>query len=155
MPIPVAELEADLRAAFPDAQIAIEDLAGDGDHYRARIVAPAFAGLPARAPAPARLRGAEGQDGRRAARPGPGDIGPGLTRAHARSLALGTRPQAKDLIVMTDTAEHTAVHDFIAKTIADHPVVLFMKGVPGPARLRLLGHRGADPRPPWASISWA
>ncbi len=46
MPIPVAELEADLRAAFPDAQIAIEDLAGDGDHYRARIVAPAFAGLP-------------------------------------------------------------------------------------------------------------
>jgi stress-induced morphogen len=45
MPIPVAELEADLRAAFPDAEIAIEDLAGDGDHYRARIVAPAFAGL--------------------------------------------------------------------------------------------------------------
>jgi stress-induced morphogen len=45
MPIPAAELEADLRAAFPDAQIAIEDLAGDGDHYRARIVAPAFAGL--------------------------------------------------------------------------------------------------------------
>jgi stress-induced morphogen len=45
MPIPAAELEADLRAAFPDAEIAIEDLAGDGDHYRARIVAPAFAGL--------------------------------------------------------------------------------------------------------------
>jgi stress-induced morphogen len=45
MPIPVAELEADLRAAFPDAEIAIEDLAGDGDHYRARIVAPAFSGL--------------------------------------------------------------------------------------------------------------
>jgi stress-induced morphogen len=41
-----ADLEASLREAFPDAQIVIEDLAGDGDHYRARIVSPAFAGLP-------------------------------------------------------------------------------------------------------------
>jgi stress-induced morphogen len=46
MPIPVAELEADLKAAFPDAKIVIEDLAGDGDHYRARIVSTAFSGLP-------------------------------------------------------------------------------------------------------------
>lgn len=46
MPMPVEELEACLRAAFPDAEIAIEDLAGDGDHYRARIVSSAFAGLP-------------------------------------------------------------------------------------------------------------
>jgi stress-induced morphogen len=38
-------LEAELRQAFPDAEIAIEDLAGDGDHYRARISSPAFAGL--------------------------------------------------------------------------------------------------------------
>jgi stress-induced morphogen len=41
-----ADLEADLRAAFPDAEIVIDDLAGDGDHYRARIVSTAFAGLP-------------------------------------------------------------------------------------------------------------
>jgi stress-induced morphogen len=40
------DLEAALREAFPDAQIAIDDLAGDGDHYRARIVSTAFAGLP-------------------------------------------------------------------------------------------------------------
>ena len=40
-----ADLEARLRAAFPDAEIVIEDLAGDGDHYRARVVSPAFAGL--------------------------------------------------------------------------------------------------------------
>jgi stress-induced morphogen len=45
MPISAAALESELRAAFPDAEIAIEDLAGDGDHYRARITAPAFAGL--------------------------------------------------------------------------------------------------------------
>jgi stress-induced morphogen len=45
MPISAAALESELRAAFPDAEIVIEDLAGDGDHYRARITAPAFAGL--------------------------------------------------------------------------------------------------------------
>jgi stress-induced morphogen len=45
MPMPAAALEAHLREAFPDASIAIEDLAGDGDHYRARVVAEAFRGL--------------------------------------------------------------------------------------------------------------
>jgi stress-induced morphogen len=45
MPIAQAELEQRLRQAFPGAEIAIEDLAGDGDHYRARIVSAAFAGL--------------------------------------------------------------------------------------------------------------
>jgi stress-induced morphogen len=38
------ELEALLREAFEDADITIEDLAGDGDHYRAIIRAAAFAG---------------------------------------------------------------------------------------------------------------
>jgi stress-induced morphogen len=45
VPIALAELEADLATAFPDAAITIEDLAGDGDHYRAKIVSAAFAGL--------------------------------------------------------------------------------------------------------------
>lgn len=45
MPMPLAVLEAELKAAFPDAEIKIDDLAGDGDHYRARIVSQAFAGL--------------------------------------------------------------------------------------------------------------
>ena len=39
------DLDARLRAAFPGADIAIDDLAGDGDHYKARIVSAAFAGL--------------------------------------------------------------------------------------------------------------
>ncbi len=46
MPMTPDQLEADLREAFPDAQIDIQDLAGDGDHYKARIVSAAFAGLP-------------------------------------------------------------------------------------------------------------
>lgn len=45
MPMPAAELDAQLRAAFPDAEITIDDLAGDGDHYRARIVSSAFESL--------------------------------------------------------------------------------------------------------------
>lgn len=46
MPMPVEVLEAALKAAFPDAEIEIFDLAGDGDHYRARIASDAFRGLP-------------------------------------------------------------------------------------------------------------
>jgi stress-induced morphogen len=45
MPMSLPDLEERLRAAFPDAEITIEDLAGDGDHYRARIASGAFAGL--------------------------------------------------------------------------------------------------------------
>ena len=45
MPMTVSELESCLRAAFPDADIHIEDLAGDGDHYRARVASPTFEGL--------------------------------------------------------------------------------------------------------------
>ena len=44
MAISAGELENLLRQAFPDADIDIDDLAGDGDHYRARIRAAAFAG---------------------------------------------------------------------------------------------------------------
>lgn len=46
MPMPVHELEAALRAAFPDGEVTVVDLAGDGDHYRARVVSARFAGLP-------------------------------------------------------------------------------------------------------------
>lgn len=38
------ELEGLLRAAFADADIRIDDLAGDGDHYKATIRSAAFAG---------------------------------------------------------------------------------------------------------------
>jgi stress-induced morphogen len=45
MPMSQPDLEAALREGFPDAEIQIEDLAGDGDHYKARIVSKAFAGM--------------------------------------------------------------------------------------------------------------
>lgn len=45
MPMSQPDLESRLAAAFPDAQITVQDLAGDGDHYKAKIVSAAFAGL--------------------------------------------------------------------------------------------------------------
>ncbi|MEO1020497.1 MAG: BolA family transcriptional regulator [Pseudomonadota bacterium] len=38
------EIEALVREAMPDAEVSIEDLAGDGNHYRAVIVSAEFAG---------------------------------------------------------------------------------------------------------------
>jgi stress-induced morphogen len=46
MPMAASDIEQMIKAALPDADIAIEDLAGDGDHYRATIVSSAFKGLP-------------------------------------------------------------------------------------------------------------
>ncbi len=39
-------IEALIRAALPDAQVTITDLAGDGDHYAATVVSEAFRGVP-------------------------------------------------------------------------------------------------------------
>lgn len=44
MPMEAAEIEGLIKAAFPDAQVTIEDLRGDGDHYAATVVAAAFKG---------------------------------------------------------------------------------------------------------------
>ena len=52
---------------------------------------------------------------------------------------------------MTDAATANPVHDFIAKAVTDHPVVLFMKGVPEAPQcgfsaqvVQILDHLGAD-----------
>ena len=45
MPMAASDIEAMIRTALPDAQVEIRDLAGDGDHYAARVVSASFAGL--------------------------------------------------------------------------------------------------------------
>jgi stress-induced morphogen len=45
MPMQPAEIEALIKSAMPDAKVAIEDLAGDGDHYAATVVSESFRGL--------------------------------------------------------------------------------------------------------------
>ncbi len=38
------EIERLIREGVPDANVRLEDLAGDGDHYAAYVVSPAFKG---------------------------------------------------------------------------------------------------------------
>ena len=45
MPMAAEEIETMIRRAIPDAAVQITDLAGDGDHYAARVVAESFRGL--------------------------------------------------------------------------------------------------------------
>lgn len=44
MAMEAGAIETLLREAFPDAKVEIRDLAGDGDHYAATVVAEAFRG---------------------------------------------------------------------------------------------------------------
>lgn len=46
MPMAASEIEAMICAALPGAVVEITDLAGDGDHYAAKVTSSAFAGLP-------------------------------------------------------------------------------------------------------------
>jgi stress-induced morphogen len=44
MPMQAEEIETMIRQAIPDARVEITDLAGDGDHYAARVVSESFRG---------------------------------------------------------------------------------------------------------------
>jgi stress-induced morphogen len=46
MAMSAGEIETLIKDAIPDADVTITDLAGDGDHYAARVVSPSFAGVP-------------------------------------------------------------------------------------------------------------
>jgi stress-induced morphogen len=44
MAMQATEIERLIKAALPDAEVEIRDLAGDGDHYAATVISPAFRG---------------------------------------------------------------------------------------------------------------
>ena len=44
MPMNAGDIEEMIKAAIPDAQVTIRDLAGDGDHYAAEVVSESFRG---------------------------------------------------------------------------------------------------------------
>jgi stress-induced morphogen len=44
MPMAADDIVRLIKEGIPGAEVAIEDLAGDGDHYAATVVSPAFAG---------------------------------------------------------------------------------------------------------------
>lgn len=45
MAMQAQDIEDLIRASFPDAQITITDLRGDGNHYAAEVVDASFAGM--------------------------------------------------------------------------------------------------------------
>lgn len=46
MAMPAHEIESMIAAAFPDAVIEITDLAGDDNHFAAKVTSEAFRGMP-------------------------------------------------------------------------------------------------------------
>jgi stress-induced morphogen len=44
MPMDAGEIERLIKVSIPDAQVTIRDLAGDGDHYAATVIAASFKG---------------------------------------------------------------------------------------------------------------
>ena len=46
MAMAAEEIARLIREGIPDARVEITDLAGDGDHYSARVVSESFRGLP-------------------------------------------------------------------------------------------------------------
>ena len=45
MAMEASEIEALIKSALPDAEVTMQDLAGDNDHWGARVVSSAFKGL--------------------------------------------------------------------------------------------------------------
>ncbi|PXA83299.1 BolA family transcriptional regulator [Nostoc sp. 3335mG] len=46
MPMAADEISGLIKAGIPDAEVEITDLAGDGDHYAAKVVSESFRGIP-------------------------------------------------------------------------------------------------------------
>ncbi len=46
MAMAASDIEALIRTGIPGADVEITDLAGDGDHYAARVVSESFRGMP-------------------------------------------------------------------------------------------------------------
>ena len=44
MAMTASDIEALIKAGLPDARVVIRDLAGDGDHYAATVIAASFRG---------------------------------------------------------------------------------------------------------------
>lgn len=45
MPMASDDIKTMILEAFPDAVVEIQDLAGDGDHYAAKVLSSAFSGM--------------------------------------------------------------------------------------------------------------
>ncbi len=104
MPMAASEIERLIKQAIPDAEVSIRDLAGDGDHYAARVVASSFGGL-------SRIR-----------------------QHQAVYAALGGRVGGELHALQLETAVPTEIeivsdpNQRIAEIVGANEIVLFMKG---------------------------
>ena len=104
------DIERLIKERFPDAEVRIEDLAGDGDHYAADIVSEAFRG---------KSRVQQHQMVYEALQ---GNMGGVLHALALKTAAPKARAERIDEMSEQD------VQDWIGKQVADNDVVLFMKG---------------------------
>ncbi len=72
------DIEDMIRAGIPGAKVTIRDLAGDGDHYAAEVVAEAFRGKSRVQQHQMVYEALQRKHGRHPARTGAADIGPGM-----------------------------------------------------------------------------
>jgi len=122
MPMAADDIADMIRAAIPDAQVEITDLAGDGDHYAAKVVAESFPGHEPRRAAAGRLCRAGRAHGRRA---------PRLATDHCRPQLTAIILSAPDWrLTGMDQIMTDAVQQRIADIVNGNDVVLFMKGTP-------------------------
>ena len=125
MPMAAEDIADMIRAAIPDAEVEITDLAGDGDHYAARVVAESFRGMSRVAQQRAVYAALGGRMGGVLHALQLTSAVPNYPQTFIMRAALcGRRPTGLDQ-PMTD-----AVHQRIAEIVNSSDVVLFMKGTP-------------------------
>lgn len=107
------EIAALIRDGIPDAEVEITDLAGDGDHYAARVVSATFAGMPRVKQHQAVYAALGGRMG-------------GVLHALQLTTAVPNNGQR----FLRKTAMTEDVQARIDAVVKNNPVVLFMKGSP-------------------------
>ena len=169
MPMDAHDIESMIKAAIPDAEVTIRDLAGDGDHYAATVISASFRGKSRVQQHQIVYQSLQRTDGRRASRAGAADRGTGELGTGAQDRRDGGamavdkergplfRPLAPNQPVRVTYAElffdlvfvfavtqisHTLLGQFTALgALADHPAAF--ERVVG-VGLHLLGHQLAQ-----------
>ena len=112
------------QGGLPDAQVTIEDLRGDGDHYAAHVVSAAFSGKTRVQQHQMVYQALAGPDGRRAARAGAAD-------QRVPNDSLNRAAALRRFTSSEDIEMDTTVQDRISqRSSRRNDVVLFMKGTP-------------------------
>ena len=91
MPMDAHDIESMIKAAIPDAEVTIRDLAGDGDHYAATVISASFRGKSRVQQHQIVYQSLQRTDGRRASRAGAADRG---TRGYRRADGPAGRADA-------------------------------------------------------------